>query len=123
MLQAVWIEIPVKDIERALKFYQAVFDLPPMEIMTDDVRRTVTLYGGSADGIAGFSLNQTANFEPSDKGPFVYLYSGEDLVQPLGRVEAAGGKVVAPKTSMGSAGNFASIVDTEGNVVGLYSAE
>ncbi len=30
-MQAVWIEIPVKDIHRALRFYQAVFQLAPTQ--------------------------------------------------------------------------------------------
>ena len=42
-MQAVWIEIPVKDMERAMQFYQVVFKLPPTEIMTDAVRRTTNL--------------------------------------------------------------------------------
>jgi predicted enzyme related to lactoylglutathione lyase len=120
-MQAVWIEIPVKDIDRALRFYQAVFQLAPTEISTDDVRRTTTLVDNTQAGGAGISLNQTSNFEPSDKGTLVYLDAGADLTNHLNRVESAGGKIIAPKTSMGAAGNYATIRDTEGNVLALYS--
>lgn len=120
-MKAVWIEIPVKDIARAMRFYQAVFDLNPTEINSDNVRRTTTLFSGSAEGSPGISLNQTKNFEPSDKGIFIYLDAGEDLTHHLSRIEPAGGKIVEPKTSMGSAGYYASIRDTEGNVLALYS--
>jgi predicted enzyme related to lactoylglutathione lyase len=51
----------------------------------------------------------------------VYLSGGEDLSAPLGRVEAAGGKVVMPKTSIGEHGFCAMFLDTEGNRVGLHS--
>lgn len=121
MIQAVWIEIPVKDIERAMKFYQAVFELQPTEVMKEDVRTTTTLTDTSGGGGIGISLNQTDHFEPSDKGVLVYLNTGEDLTDHLNRIEPAGGKVVEPKTSMGVAGDYATFMDTEGNVLALYS--
>src|SRR5690606_14346767 len=121
MIQAVWFEIPVMDLERAMKFYQAVFDLPPTEISTDDIRRTTTLFPGNAEGAAGISLNQTQNFPPSDHGPLVYLDASPDLTPVLQRVEPAGGKVVEGKTSMGAAGCYATFLDTEGNLLALYS--
>ncbi len=86
-MQAVWIEIPVKDIERAMKFYQAVFKLEPTEIRTDEVRRTTNLSDMTQEGRPGISLNQTKNFEPSDKGPLIYVDAGEDLTDHLTRVE------------------------------------
>jgi predicted enzyme related to lactoylglutathione lyase len=120
-MQAVWIEIPVKDLDRAMAFYQAVFQLEPTEIMTDAVRRTTTLVNTTEQGGVGLSLNQTANFEPSDKGVLVYLDAGEDLTHHLQRAETAGGKIIEGKTSMGQAGNYATILDTEGNCLALYS--
>ena len=99
-MQAIWIEIPVKNLERAMKFYQAVFNREPTEVSADDVRRTTTLYYTPEAG-PGISLNQTNNFEPSDKGTLVYLDAGEDLSEHLSRVEPAGGAIVERKTSMG----------------------
>jgi len=120
-MQAVWIEIPVKDIERALRFYQAVFQLEAIEISTDEVRRTAVLVDNTGAGGAGISLDQTSNFEPSDKGTLVYLDAGADLTDHLNRVEPAGGTIVERKTSMGAAGQYATVRDTEGNVLALYS--
>lgn len=121
-MQAVWIEFPVKDLDRAMAFYQTVFDLQPTEIVDDGVRRTTTLVSMTPEsGSPGISLNQTVNFEPSNNGAYVYLDVGPDLTPNLARVVAAGGTVVAPKTSMGSAGNYATVLDTEGNLLGLYS--
>lgn len=121
MIQAVWVEIPVKDLDRATKFYQALFELESAEISDDGVRRTATLFGDPTGKSPGISLNQTANFEPSNKGTLVYLDAGEELTGHLKRVEPAGGKVIEPKTSMGAAGYFASFLDTEGNLLALYS--
>lgn len=120
-MQAVWIEIPVEDLERAVAFYQAVFKLQPTEVGDDGVRRTTTLVNTSPEGKPGISLNQTANFAPSNKGPLVYLDAGEDLSTHLERIAPAGGQVVEPKTSMGEAGNYATFLDSEGNLLALYS--
>ena len=120
-MQAVWVEIPVKDLGRALAFYGAVFGLQPTDVADDGARRTTTLVSTSDDGAAGISLNQTAGFEPSDRGVLVYFDAGEDLTEHLRRVEPAGGKIVEGKTSMGDAGNYATFRDTEGNLLALYS--
>ena len=60
-MQPVWIEIPVVDLERAMKFYQTLFRLEPTEISTEDVRHTTTLYY-TPEGGPGISLNQTQQF-------------------------------------------------------------
>lgn len=119
--EVVWIEIPVKDIERAARFYEAVFDVQ-CEIKDDGVRRTATLTSSQQTG-AGVSLNQTANFEPDDKGVFIYINAGSDLNDLIPRVEPAGGKIITPKTFMPGAGYYAAFQDTEGNLLALYSVE
>lgn len=120
-MQAVWVEIPVKDLDRAAAFYQAVFQFAPTEVGDDGTRRTTTLTNTSPEGRPGISLNQTTNFEPSRTGTLVYIDAGEDLSEHLSRVEPAGGTVIEPKTSMGDAGNYATFLDTEGNLLALYS--
>lgn len=120
-LTAIWVEIPVKDLERAMRFYQTVFELEMGPIDDEGIRRHTALAHYS-EGRPGISLNQTANFEPGDKGVLVYLHVGEDSAPLLARVEAAGGKIIENKTLMGSAGYYATILDSEGNILALYSA-
>ena len=115
-MQAVWVEIPVRDLERAATFYQTVFGLPAGEISDDGVRRTLTLFSPTDSGGIGISLNETADFEPSDTGIYVYFRSGGDSLE---KVTDAGGKIVQGRTSM-DVGTYASIQDTEGNGLGLY---
>ena len=43
MIQSVWVEIPAEDIERALRFYTALFELDAVEIVDDGPRRTATM--------------------------------------------------------------------------------
>jgi uncharacterized protein len=120
-MQTVWIEIPVQDFDRALAFYQAVFDLETSQTQDDGVRRTATLTNMTEAGRPGISLNQTTNFAPSDRGVLVYIDTGADLSTHLGRVAEAGGRVVEAKTAMGEAGFYATFLDTEGNLLALYS--
>ena len=118
-LKPMFIEVPVKDIERAVRFYGTVFGVTP-EIHADDVRRTAVLNDGSTG--TGFALNQTADFEPSDHGPLVYLHVSEPLDALLARVERAGGKIVRAPESMGEGmGPYAMFADSEGNVFAFYA--
>lgn len=55
------------------------------------------------------------------KGSLVYLNGGDDLGFPLSKVEAAGGRILLPKTAIGANGFMAHFTDTEGNKVGLHS--
>jgi predicted enzyme related to lactoylglutathione lyase len=113
-----WVEIPVLDIQRAAAFYSAVYDVP-LNVIDQSVRKLVLL--PNEEGI-GASLNQSSGFQPGDTGPLVYLNAGQDLSPMLGRVESAGGRIITPKTDLGGRGYYAILQDTEGNHVGLMSA-
>ena len=70
--------------------------------------------GGAAVGAEGAV--------PSATGTVVFLNADPDLQVVLDRVEGAGGKVLMPKTAIGTeAGHFAMIADTEGDTMGLHS--
>lgn len=121
MTQVIWIEIPVVDFDRALKFYHEVFQLTPSDSRDDGIRKTNNIVSMTEAGLPGVSINLTKNFEPSDKGILVYLLAGDDLSETLGRVEGAGGKIVEGKTSMEELGFYSTILDSEGNMLALYS--
>lgn len=121
LFNAVWVEVPVKDIERAVKFYSTIFEMSA-EIRTEEgVRRSANLVPSDHAGI-GASLTETANFEPSDKGPLVYIHAEGAIDETLEKIKAAGGSSVAQKTSMGPAGFYGLFKDTEGNLLALYSS-
>ena len=120
MINAInWFEIPVTDFERAKKFYETLFDAEIMEMPFPGGRYGM-LPSDMQNGVGG-GLAQGEGFEPSDKGTIVYLNGGEDLAEPLSRVENAGGKIIFPKTSIGDNGFMAHFIDTEGNRVALHS--
>ncbi len=114
-----WFEIPVKDFDRAKTFYSALFGTEVQE-MPHPTFRYGMLPCDMEKGVGG-GIVQGEGFEPSMNGSLVYLNGGEDLNGPLSRVEAAGGKVLMPKTSIGPNGFMAHFTDTEGNKVALHS--
>ena len=116
-----WFEIPVSNLDRAQKFYET--------LLGTSIRRE-TMGPGSEFGVftydeagVGGALMAGANApRPSDSGTLVYLDAGASLDAVLGRVEAAGGRIMTPKVQLpGDMGCFAHIVDTEGNRVGLHA--
>jgi hypothetical protein len=118
-VQVLWVEIPAKNMERAAKFYSGLL-ATEYRVVEDGVRRVGNFDPGQEGGV-GISVNETANFEPSNTGTLVYL-TVDDLEAAVQRVEPLGGKIVAPKTAMGEWGFYAMFEDTEGNVLALYGS-
>ena len=115
-----WFEIPVTDFERAKKFYSGTFDFD-MPTMPMGPAQMGFLLHEQGKGIGG-SIIKVDGHVPSTMGTLVYLACGSDLSVVLGRVEAAGGKILAPKTLIAEGmGYFAHFLDIEGNRVGLHS--
>ena len=113
-----WFEIPVSNLERANKFYANILGskLEPVEAMG----MRMAFFPMERGGVGG-SLVQADGYVPTTQGVYVYLNGGEDLNTILRKVEAAGGKIAQPKTSIGENGFIAFFLDTEGNKVGLHS--
>jgi uncharacterized protein len=116
-----WFEIPADNFERAMKFYGAVLEanLEKMDMGTS----VMAFLPATRDGVGG-AIVHMEGYKPSHSGSIVYLNGGDDLSTSLSRVEAAGGKVLTPKTDIGQGfGHFAFFEDTEGNRVGLHSVK
>lgn len=116
-----WFEIPVADFDRAKQFYSTIydFDMPVMDMGA--VKMGILLHHRDNGGIGG-AIMCGEMYVPSKQGTRVYLNAGNDLNTVLNRVEAAGGKVVLPKSFLGDTmGHMAVIEDTEGNYVSLHS--
>ena len=116
-----WFEIPATDIERAKNFYGTIFStqLESMDMMG---MKMAMFPADSMNGKVGGALVQSEMHKPSADGTVVYLNANPDLNNALNKVEAAGGKVVMPKTEISpEIGHMAFFMDTEGNKVALHS--
>lgn len=114
-----WFEIPVKDFDRAKNFYETILG-SEMQVMEMAGMKSAFFTADLQNGVGG-SIIESQGYEPSMSGSLIYLNGGEDLSIPLSKVEAAGGEVLLPKTSIGSNGFMAHFKDCEGNKVGLHS--
>lgn len=115
-----WLEIPTVDIERAKDFYTKVFNLEFQYIEMPDSK--MYMFGAPGQMGSAGTLVYADESKPSTDGTIVY-FSCEDVATEAGRVEAAGGKVIIPKTDIGEFGFFAQAIDTEGNRIGLHSSQ
>jgi predicted enzyme related to lactoylglutathione lyase len=117
-----WFEIPATDINRAQKFYEAIFDIQmiPMEMPELQMR----LFPIENPMAVGGAICHSGDFyKPSaDSGPLVYLNANPDVQYVLDKIEAAGGRIVVPKTEISPEyGHMAVFLDIEGNRVALHS--
>lgn len=74
-------------------------------------------------GIGGTIIDSGGFHKPSaTDGPLIYLNGNPDVQIFLDRVEAAGGKIMVPKTEISPEyGYMAVFTDTEGNRIALHS--
>ena len=114
-----WFEIPVKDLDRAIKFYEKVFDVKLAREDMGGMKMAMFPFTQDTPGAAG-SLIKGESYEPSHAGTVVY-FSVEDLPDTLRRINANGGKTLMPKTAIGQYGFIAQYEDTEGNRLALHS--
>lgn len=118
-----WFEIGTNDLDRATKFYETIFnvklaplDLPNIKMRMFPLDDMMTQVGGAIVNSGGFHKPSSTD------GPLVYLNGNPDVQNILDRVEAAGGKIMVPKTEISPEyGYMAVIIDTEGNRIGLHS--
>ena len=119
-----WFEIYTSDFDRAKKFYKEVFRCDLTDIPTNSDRHSQMQYASFRNNENEFDINgalvKIDEAKPGIGGTLVY-FATEEITTELGRVEAAGGKIIRPKLDIGDFGFIALIEDTEGNMIGLHS--
>ena len=76
-----------------------------------------------ATGIGGSICDSGGFHKPSSTdGPLIYLNANPDVQLVLDKIEAAGGKILVPKTEISPEyGSMAVFLDTEGNRIALHA--
>jgi len=116
-----WFEIPAADISRAKNFYEKMFSIK-MEEQEMMGMKMAFFPAEPGNGKANGGLVQSESHKPSMEGSVIYLNANPDLAHALSKVEAAGGKVLMPKTKISDEiGHMAYFVDSEGNRMALHS--
>lgn len=115
----VWVDIPVLDLERAIKFYSAVLGSPVTQEGGPGFSFGIFAHGN--DDVAGCLYSPDDDNAPSPRGPLVYLNAEGRLTAAVGAVVAQGGRIVQAAHQIGPYGFRAIVLDCEGNRVALHS--
>jgi uncharacterized protein len=118
-----WFEIPTADIDRAQKFYEAIFQTQLFPLEMPNFLMRVFPVDDPMDGVSG-ALVHTKGFYQSSAtdGVLLYLNANPDVQTILDRVVVAGGQIAVPKTEISAEhGDMAIIIDSEGNRIGLHN--
>ncbi len=118
-----WFEIPATDLDRATKFYETIFGVTLAPLDLDNIKMRMFPLEDQMDGVGGALVDSSGFHKPSaTDGPLIYLNGNPDLQTVLDKVEAAGGKIMVPKTEISPEYGFMGVfIDTEGNRIGLHS--
>lgn len=107
-----YLEIPAKTAEAAADFYSSIFGWKTRrrgdgEIAFDDT-----------GGVSGTWVKESDRTPDERTRTYIMV---DAIADALNRIEAAGGRVLTPRTAIGSGmGTFAVFADPVGNEFGLY---
>lgn len=118
-----WFEIPTTDIDRAQKFYETIFGISMMPMEMPNIKMRMFPLDDMMTQVGGALCDSGGFHKPSaTDGPLIYLNGNPDVQNVLDKVEAAGGKIIVPKTEISPEYGFMGVfIDTEGNRIGLHS--
>ena len=116
MVRASWFEIPVTDLDRAVRFYESVFEVTLERDTSDGEEAAYFPAGDGPVGSAG-ALVKGESYVPTVDGTRVYLEVA-DVDGAVARAVAAGGAVLYAATEVDDT-LVAEIRDSEGNRVAL----
>jgi uncharacterized protein len=116
--QIVWCDIPVKDLDRAIKFYSTVLGQNVSKEAFGEM--SFGLLPQANDGVSG-CLVVSDEAKPCADGPLIYLNCKGRLDAAIAVVEKNGGKILKPKHQIGPHGFRSVVLDSEGNRIALHS--
>lgn len=114
---AVWFEIPVTNLGRAKKFYEAVTLMSLREDNTGPNPMMIFETKTAQSGVAGHLYPGKPS---AQSGSTIHLAVPQPLDAALERVREHGGKVVSDVISI-PPGRFAYCEDPDGNSIGLFT--
>jgi predicted enzyme related to lactoylglutathione lyase len=121
-----WIEISVNDLDRALGFYRAVFELTDTPIYHEpSAVIAVLLPSEKSMSNPGVSLVKSPLHKPADGGTIVnfHIDSHHALEAAVRRIREFGGVLDSEIIDTGDGVRYINILDSEGNRIALSSYE
>lgn len=122
-----WIEIPASDLERAMAFYRAVFELNEISVYDDYPPAKIAVLLPSEKSVQnpGVSLVQSPAHIPSRNGALINFHVGDHaaLEIAVATAQAHGGAIAEPLVEMDDGVQYLVLLDCEGNSIALSSYE
>ncbi|WGD34137.1 VOC family protein [Olleya sp. YS] len=117
-----WFEIPVKDLTRAISFYETVFKLKINVQDFGDVRMGWFPNEDDKPGSSG-ALIQYKDYVPSKTDGVLIYFNSVEINNNLEIIKDNGGKILQEKTLISpEIGFMALFIDCEGNRVALFQS-
>ena len=115
-----WFEIPARDFDRAVAFYNGLLDL---ELNACDMGTEKMAFFPETEKNVGGAVSLAPDFTPSAQGVLLYFDATGQLEALCERVVALGGEVVLSPCEIQAEGrgSFALFTDTEGNRLGFHA--
>ena len=119
MSNIAYFEVPADDLKRAKKFYTEIlgWEFNPSQVPNIPVEYWNISTGKSAKD----TLNMGGLYQRKEQSSRILMYAVvDDIDTALQKVEKLGGKVLSPKISLDTVGNLVTVIDSEGNLIGLW---
>jgi predicted enzyme related to lactoylglutathione lyase len=119
MNRVIYFEMPVEDFDRAIKFYETVFDWK----VTKEDRQSGPYYAvktgdASKPGINGSFFKKEAGWTQVSN-----VINVQDIDDIIKKIKKLGGEIIFPKTVINGVGYLAYFKDTEGNTFGMMQED
>lgn len=117
MNRAVWLDIPVADLDRAIAFYAAVLAIQVHRERFESFDFAVLEHAGGNGGCLIVDPGAVTR-----GGILVYFNTEGRIRDAVAEVERHGGQVLQDTHSIGPHGYRAIVLDSEGNRIALHSS-
>lgn len=113
----VWFELPVSDLDKAIAFYNEVFqtELERVAMQPNEIAMFPVEKGGRSGHL------YPGKPPARGTGPTIHLLCPDKLVDTMERFVKAGGEMVSDPITI-PAGTFAYGMDPDGNSIGLFTS-
>ncbi len=122
MSNIAYFEVPADDVHRAMKFYTELlgWDFIPTQVPGIPVEYWNITTGESGEN----TLNMGGLYQKKEPSSHVLMYAVvDDIDNALAKLEKLGGKTLSPKMTLATVGTLVTIIDCEGNLIGLWERE